>query len=243
MRRAAGSHVGHEGMLVRFILFMLFLAAAVAVWHWTPLGEVAQVSRMRDAVVSAGFGAPASFVALYALITVLLIPAWVMTLIGALLFGLWWGTIWCWLGALIGSSCAFLISRYLGHGFVQHLLGNSMAHAQELIRRHALRGVFIARLIPLVPYNLFNYAAGLTRASFRDYFWGSFLGMIPGTFIYMFLFTSIGGALLSGEWSWALLLQPSVIVSVLLFTLFALLPWVYHRLSGEHLHECLAKLK
>jgi len=129
-----------------------------------------------------------AFVALYAAAAVAWIPGSILTLAAGAIFGLARGTAYTLLGATLGAALAFLVSRYLARAAVARHLGDSpkLRAVDEAIGRRGARVVFLIRLSPVFPYNALNYALGLTRVRFRDYVPATALGMIPGTFLYVY---------------------------------------------------------
>jgi uncharacterized membrane protein YdjX (TVP38/TMEM64 family) len=136
-----------------------------------------------------GLGAwgPVVFVAGYALATVALVPGSLLTLAAGALFGLARGTVLVLVAATLGASLAFLVARYLARGLVERRLeGNErFAAIDRAIGLEGRKIVFLLRLSPLFPFNLLNYALGLTRVRFADYLVAS-VGMVPGTLLYVY---------------------------------------------------------
>lgn len=135
-----------------------------------------------------GVWGPVAFVAIYNVTTVLMLPASLLSLGAGVLYGVGWGTVYVLIAALIGATLAFLIGRYLSRDWVrQQMQDHPQFRAIETaIATEGLRFVFLVRLSPIVPFNLLNYALGLTPISLRDYIIGS-LGILPGTFLYVSL--------------------------------------------------------
>jgi uncharacterized membrane protein YdjX (TVP38/TMEM64 family) len=136
-----------------------------------------------------GLGAwgPVAFVAGYAIATVAFVPGSLLTLVAGAIFGVGKGTVLVLLAATLGASAAFLVSRYLARGFVERrLAGNErFAAVDRAIGSQGRKLVILLRLSPVFPFNLLNYALGLTRVRFADYVVAS-VGMIPGTLLYVY---------------------------------------------------------
>ena len=132
-------------------------------------------------VAAAGPAAPAVFVALYAVVTLVPLPKNVLTVIAGLLFGLVEGTVLTLLGALLGAVAAFWLGRVMGREAVERMTGRRVARIDDLLSRHGFLAVFGLRLLPVVPFTAINYAAGLTAVRSRDHLLGTALGIIPGT--------------------------------------------------------------
>jgi len=136
---------------------------------------------------AAGAGAPVLFMAVYALGTVLFLPGSVLTLAGGALFGPVLGTFCNLTGATLGAALAFLIARYLGGAWVERCAGPRLERLQRGVAAEGWRFVAFVRLVPLFPFNLLNYALGLTRIRFLTYVLASYLFMLPGALAYTYL--------------------------------------------------------
>ena len=128
------------------------------------------------------------FILLYIAATVLFVPAWILTLGGGALFGVVKGSLYVSIGATIGATCAFLLGRSLARDFVAKRVGHSsrLQALDEALARSGWKVVGLVRLSPAFPYNVMNYAFGLTRVSLRDYVLASWIGMLPGTVMYVY---------------------------------------------------------
>ena len=136
-----------------------------------------------------GLGAlgPVVFVAGYALATVAFIPGSLLTLAAGAMFGLTRGVLFVFVGATLGSTLAFLLSRYVARRAVERRLAGNVRFAavDRAIAVQGRRIVILLRLSPAFPFSLLNYALGLTRISLRDYVLAS-VGMLPGTILYVY---------------------------------------------------------
>jgi len=142
-----------------------------------------------------GLGAwgPAAFVAGYALAVAAFVPASLLTLAAGAIFGIGAGVVYVFIAAVTGSSLAFLVSRYLARSAIERrLAGNEKFHAiDRAVGAQGRRIVFLLRLSPAFPFNLLNYALGLTSVRFADYFAAS-VGMLPGTLLYVYSGKAVG---------------------------------------------------
>lgn len=132
-----------------------------------------------------------AFIAGYVLATVMLIPGSVVTLAAGFIFGLPLGIVVVSAGSVTGATCAFLIGRFFLREWVQQRI-ESLPRFRALDRATAQNGfsiVLLARLSPLFPFNLLNYGLGLTAVPLRQYFFASWLGMLPGTILYVYVGT------------------------------------------------------
>ena len=135
----------------------------------------------------AGWAGPLLFMLLYALATVLFFPGSVLTLAGGALFGPLWGTLYNLSGATLGGALAFLLARYLAGSWVEAKTAGRLSQLREGIDKEGWRFVAFVRLVPLFPFNLLNYALGLTRIPFIPYVAASWLFMLPGALAYTWL--------------------------------------------------------
>lgn len=134
-----------------------------------------------------GRWAPPVFIALYAAATVLFVPGSVMTLAGGALFGPLWGTLCNIIGAVLGATLAFVAARYVAADFVARRAGGRLKALVEGVEAEGWRFVAFVRLVPLFPFNLLNYALGLTRIRIAEYVIASAVCMLPGGFAYTYL--------------------------------------------------------
>jgi uncharacterized membrane protein YdjX (TVP38/TMEM64 family) len=145
------------------------------------------VPRFASWVEGLGFWGPLVFVFAYAAAVVAMVPGSVLTLAAGAIFGLVQGTIYVFFAATLGAALAFLVSRHLARSLVERRLqGNERFSAiDRAVGGEGRKIVFLLRLSPIFPFSLLNYALGLTRVGFWDYFVAS-LGMIPGTVLYVY---------------------------------------------------------
>jgi uncharacterized membrane protein YdjX (TVP38/TMEM64 family) len=178
----------------RVILVIVAILALIVLGRHFHLGEM--FSSMLDRIRGMGALAPVLFIILYILGAILFIPGSILTIGGGVLFGLLWGSIYVSIGATIGATAAFLIGRYLARNWVRRQLeGNrKFAAIDEAVGREGWKIVLLTRLSPVFPFNLLNYAFGLTAVKLRDYFLATWIGILPGTVLYVYL-GSLGGNL------------------------------------------------
>lgn len=138
-------------------------------------------------IAGAGAAGPLLFMLVYAAATVLFLPGSVLTLAGGALFGPVWGTLWNLTGATLGAALAFLIARYLGAEWLERRAGPRLRRLSDGVAAEGWRFVAFVRLVPLFPFNLLNYALGLTRISFSAYLLATWIFMLPGAIAYTYL--------------------------------------------------------
>ncbi len=144
-------------------------------------------THIQTRVNQAGIWAPLLYIGLYAIATILIFPSTALNLAGGALFGPWWGTFWTSLAAIIAAVVAFGFSRTLGREAIARRLAGRWQTMDAAVRQGGLFYMFAIRLVPIMPYGLVNFAAGLTSISFRDFFLGTSLGTVPSILPFVFL--------------------------------------------------------
>lgn len=150
----------------------------------------ASAEGVRDALLRFGDLAPAVYILLFAVLPAFFFPVAVLALAGGLLFGLLRGSVYTFIGAAINCALMFFLSRRIGRERIRALVQRKLPPAWQA-RLNGAGGrkgfllLIILRLIPAVPYNLINYAFGLTEMSFAAYMLGSAIGIIPGTLVFI----------------------------------------------------------
>jgi uncharacterized membrane protein YdjX (TVP38/TMEM64 family) len=127
-----------------------------------------------------GLWAPVIYIVLYTLGTLLILPSTPLNLTGGALFGIWWGTLWTAIAAVVAAIAAFAFTRTIGRQWVYHKLAGRWSAVDAEIRQGGLFYLFAIRLLPMIPYGIVNFVAGLTSIKFKDYLIGTLLGTVPG---------------------------------------------------------------
>ena len=179
-------------------------------------------------VKDAGPAGPILFMLIYALGAVFFLPGSALTLAGGALFGPVWGTLYNLTGATIGATLAFLIARYLTSGWVEQKTGGRLKQLKQGVEGEGWRFVAFVRLVPLFPFNLLNYALGLTRIKLSHYLIATYICMLPGAFAYTYLGYAGREAVAGGEG----LIQKAMLALALL-ALVAFLPRIIGRLRQK----------
>jgi len=164
------------------LLVIVILAGIVTLAY--PYRDQFSIDRLDAWLDAAGVAAPLLFIAIYAIAAVLFLPGSVLTLAGGALFGPLWGTVFNLTGATIGAALAFLIARYAAADWVRSHAGKGIGRLIQGVEAEGWRFVAFTRLVPLFPFNLLNYALGLTRIGFVPYVVASFIFMLPGALAY-----------------------------------------------------------
>jgi len=178
----------------------LALAGVVTVARLTGLSEYVSLeglNRLRDWIDGFGIAAPLVFVAIYVVATVAFVPGTPLSLLAGLVFGPVFGTLWAVIGATIGATLSFLVGRYAARGLVEGWTANNerVKRLDEGVERQGWRMLLITRLVPVFPFNLQNYAYGITRIGLGTYVLLTAVCIIPGAAVYTFA----GGSLASAQ--------------------------------------------
>ncbi|MEG2984812.1 MAG: TVP38/TMEM64 family protein [Peptostreptococcaceae bacterium] len=139
-------------------------------------------------VSSFGKLAPIVYIIMFALVPLTLFPDSILAIGGGIVFGLAKGYIYTVIGALIGASISFYISRKLGRNFVKKITNEKLDNIENIINSKGFFVVLILRLIPLFPFDIISYSAGLTSIKYKDFLMATIIGTVPGILV----FTNIG---------------------------------------------------
>lgn len=168
----------------RVVIGTLLIAAILLLFFYR---DQLDFKRLDEWLSDAGWTAPILFMLIYAVVTPLFFPGSILTLAGGALFGPVWGTLYNLTGATVGAGLSFLTARYLAGDWVQKKLGGRTQKLITGVEQEGWRFVAFTRLVPLFPFNLLNYALGLTRIPFFQYLAASFVFMLPGSIAYTWL--------------------------------------------------------
>lgn len=171
----------------RALLLVSALAVLGLLAWWLPLGE--WLTAGIRWIQGHGTVAWAVFILVYIVATIAVVPGTLLTLAAGLLFGLPLGVVLVSAGSVTGAACAFLIGRFLARDWLAERIARKPGfHALDTAtRRDGFVIVLLTRLSPLFPFNLLNYGLGLTGVRFRDYFFASWIGMLPATIVYVYI--------------------------------------------------------
>lgn len=197
--------------------------------------ELAAPDRLREAVADAGPWAYILYAALWTLAFVL--PATLLNLVGALLFGLFPGVLLTFLGANVGGATVYLASRGLGREFVEEAVGKGRLETLDrVVSRNAFRGILFVRMVPVFPYIGINYAAGFLKVPLRPYLLATAIGMFLPSFIFTYFFATLGErALQPGSIQPEDLTRLDFLAPILLFFGFLALTWLLRRRLWQRL--------
>ena len=212
--------------LLKLLLFFLLIIGAVFLARYFGLKpEEWSIERVQTWIESFGAIAPLVFIAVYALGPILLFPGSVLTIAGGLAFGWLTGGFYVLIGANLSANAAFLVARFLGRDFVAQATKGKAEKIASFIEREGFFAVLLMRLIPAVPFNVLNYAAGLAPVRWLSYFGATLLGMIPGIFVYVYLGDNLDYQ------------QPAFWLALVMLLTLAIVPLLYRKIKGKDVAE------
>jgi uncharacterized membrane protein YdjX (TVP38/TMEM64 family) len=211
-------------------LFILFIIGAIVLVRYTPVKNYLTAQALGAFLETAGIWAPVVFMAIYAVGVCLFVPGTLLTGLGAAIFGPYWGFVYVWFGAMAGSSAAFVIGRTLGREFAAGLIGNKLKKYDDAIERNGFATVLYLRLV-YFPFTPMNFGMGLTKVRFWDYFMGTGLGIIVGTFIFTFFIGTLKEVWSTGDWGQ--LISFKVFFSIGLFVFSFFIPKIIKKVKRE----------
>ena len=216
---------------IKALILLLFLILAIYIVRFTSVKAFLTREALGNFLNAAGFWAPLLFILVYAVGVCLFVPGTLLTALGAAIFGSYWGFLYVWVGAMLGASAAFWIGRTLGRDFAASVIGDRLKKYDDAIERNGFAAVLYLRLV-YFPFTPLNFGMGLTKVRFRDYFAGTGLGILVGTFIFTFFIGTLKEVWASGDWSQLLSSKVSFSVGLFIFSLF--IPKIIKRFRKEN---------
>ena len=203
-------------MIKRIILALVVLTGIVLAWQFRGQFDFAAWERWTE---QAGLVGVLTFMGIYTVATVLFLPGAALTIAGGVLFGPVWGTLYGLTGATLGATAAFLVARYVASDWIASKTRGRLRQLINGVEAEGWRFVAFTRLVPLFPFNLLNYALGLTRIRITHYVVASYVFMFPATFAYTYLGFAGREALAGGEG-----LIRTILIALALLAVVAFLP-------------------
>jgi len=216
--------------IIKAVLLILFIVAALLLIRYTPVKKYLTPHVLGDFLASAGWWGPVIFILIYAAGVCLFFPGTLLSGLGAVIFGPYRGFVYVWFGAMAGASLAFLIGRTLGREFAASVIGNKLKKYDDAIERNGFATVLYLRLV-YFPFTPMNFGMGLTKVRFRDYFWGTALGIIVGAFIFTFFIGTLKEVWETGNWKE--LISVKVFFSIGLFIFSFFIPVIIKKIKGK----------
>ncbi|MFC1867543.1 TVP38/TMEM64 family protein [Thermodesulfobacteriota bacterium] len=219
-----------KNAIIKAFTLLVFIVAAIYVIRFTPVRDYLSAEALGRFLDMAGIWAPVVYMFVYAVGVCMFVPGTLLTGLGGVIFGAYWGFAYVWIGAMLGSSGAFFIGRTLGRDFAASLIGDKLKKYDDAVERNGFATVLYLRLV-YFPFTPMNFGMGLTKVRFRDYFSGTGLGIVVGTFIFTFFVGSLKEVWASGNWGE--LISFKVFGSIALFVFSFFIPKIIKKVKGE----------
>lgn len=181
----------------KYIKYILLAFVIVGVFFVVQYNEQITVG-IESWVKNSGDAGPFVFMLIYIVGTVFFLPGSVLTLAGGALFGPVWGTLYNLTGATIGAIISFITARYIAKDFVEKKSSGHLNALREGVDEEGWKFVAFVRLVPIFPFNVLNYALGLTKIKLIHYSIATYVCMLPGAIAYTYI-GYVGREAISGD--------------------------------------------
>ena len=215
--------------LVKASILFAFIIAALYVYLITPAKDFLTPETLGKFLETSGFWAPFIFILVSIISICLLVPASLLMVLGAIVFGTQAGFVYGLAGAIGGASAAFFIGRFLGRDFVASFIGDRLKKYDDAIARNGFATVFYLRLINF-PFSALNFGMSLTKVHFWDYFLGTGLGVVGGVFILTFFGGTLREVWASGNWLGVASFKTILALGLFVFSFF--IPMIVKKIKG-----------
>lgn len=171
--------------LILNLLLIIGLAILICFLKKSSLFKNCSVSLLKGYIKSYGMVAPIIYIVMFTFVPLTLFPDSILAISGGMVFGMIPGTLYTIIGALFGAVLSFYISRILGRSVVSNIVKNKGRYFEEGVEKKGFILILILRLIPLIPFDVISYLAGLSKIKFKDFILGTAIGIIPGILIFI----------------------------------------------------------
>lgn len=200
---------------IRMALMIIVIGLGVYLCRSSGMLKNCNPHSIKNDISSFGMLAPIIYIAMFTIVPLTFFPDAVLAVAGGMIFGLGLGTLYTIIGAVCGGTLSFFISRTFGRGLVEKLIKGKGEWFEDGIEKRGFLFIFILRLIPLVPFDVISYGAGLSKIKYKDFTLATSIGIIPGVLVY----TNLGdksGNLFSAQFLGAVL----ILVLLIIFSYF-----------------------
>lgn len=242
MSAETASEPGKSGVYAKLGILLAVIVGGFIAFRFTPLNEYVEPTRMKAFFdsISGAWWAPLAYIAIYAGGTPMGLPGSVLTILGGLTFGTVKGSLYVLVGANIGANLAFGLARLLGRDFVARFVKGPVDLIDRQLRDQGFMRILQLRLIPVVPFNLLNFVAGLSGVRHVHYMLGTLVGMIPGIFVYVNSASALAqiyfaGAGAQDEAAQAAARQTAIFnfgIAIALLVVVSMIPYIYRKIAG-----------
>lgn len=185
-------------LAILFLLAIIFFILRLLHIDFSKISE----EGFKQWVESLGLWGPISYIIVYIFRPLILFPAGILSATAGIIWGPALGFFYLQIAANLSSTAEFLLARYFARGAVENLLRGKMLKLDEGIEKHGFLTVLLIRLIPNVAWDIQNLSLGLTKVKFRDYFFATLIGIMPGSFAFVFFGSSLIKVLFNPKTFW-----------------------------------------
>lgn len=168
-------------------IILIFLALR---WLKIDFSNISE-NEFNSRVKALGVWGPLIYIVLYVLRPLIFFPAGILSAAAGITWGPLWGFVYLQLAANLSSTAEFFLARYFARGLIERRLKPGIVFLDQKIERRGFITVLLIRLIPNVAWDIQNFSLGLTKVKFRDYFWATLIGIMPGSFAFVFFGASL----------------------------------------------------
>jgi uncharacterized membrane protein YdjX (TVP38/TMEM64 family) len=206
-------------LLVAAAVFLLLFFAVPPFRNWLAsiFDLFSDPQAMREYIAAYGHLAPVISALLMIFQSVAApLPAFLITFANGLLFGVWWGAALSWSSAMLGAALCFFIARYFGRPVVVKLVSEpALASSDRFFDRYGKHAVLIARLVPIISFDVISYGSGLTRMGFLGFWLATGIGQLPATILYSYLGDEATGTIKILFWVFGIVIAISIVTALI----------------------------
>lgn len=219
------------GRWIKPLLLLILLAAAVVTVRVTGAARYLEQETLRGVIQGYGILAPLAYMFLYTIAPPLFLPGLPITVVGGILFGPFWGVVYTTIGANLGANLAFFVSRYLAREWVESKLTSPRWRTlDQKVADQGWKVVAVTRLVPLFPFNLLNYAFGLTKIAWSHYALTTLVCMLPACVAFI-VFSSSLLDVIRGR------VSPTFLLGLVLVAAVSAIPALYRKRHAARARE------
>ncbi|EJO5345974.1 TVP38/TMEM64 family protein [Clostridium botulinum] len=167
------------------IIFIVLLGLLIYFLRNTILAKDVSAVSIKEYINSYGVIAPIIYIIMFTLVPLTLFPDSILAIAGGMAFGMVQGSVYTIIGAVCGATLSFYIARVLGRNVVEKLVRGKAKWFDNGVEKNGFLVIFILRLIPLVPFDVISYGAGLSKIKFKDFILATTVGIIPGILVFI----------------------------------------------------------
>lgn len=170
--------------IIKYVVSIMIFIIFIYVINRINIFKEASPTTIKEYLNSFGMFAPIIYIIIFIFVPLTLFPDSILAISGGLAFGLFKGFIYTMIGAIMGASLSFFIARFLGRAFIKKIIGKNIVNIEEQMEKKGFVIILLLRMIPLFPFDVISYSAGLSKIKFRDFIFATVVGTIPGILVY-----------------------------------------------------------